>query len=331
MFGFSYLKADPNSFVIHYSNGKVRRQGQGLAFFFFRPSSSIVLVPTASVDAPFIFNELTADYQQMSLQGQLTYRVADPLKLSQNLNFTMGRSGRGYQTDDPLKLGQRVVNLAQVLARPKVQELPLRTALQSSELISAAAIKAIRESEAFRSLGIEVIAFSLLSVKPTPEMARAIEAEAREGLQKRADEAISERRNAAVEQERRIKENELLTEKSVQEKQQGLQRSRLESEISLEKQRESFVAARVENTKKEADAQAYALRASLEPLAKLDPRTLEVLAASKSDPRLVLAMAFRHLAADASKIGQLNITPDLLSSLLSSDAAQPKPPKPPKT
>src|ERR1019366_3725274 len=54
------------------------------------------------------------------------------------------------------------------------------------------------------------------TVKPAPETSRALEAEAREALQRRADEAIYARRNAAVTEERLIKESELNTEIAVE-------------------------------------------------------------------------------------------------------------------
>ena len=60
-------------------------------------------------------------------------------------------------------------------------------------------------------------------INPDPAvMRRALEAEAREALQRESDEAIYARRNAAVEQERRIKESELNTEIAVQEKQRKI-------------------------------------------------------------------------------------------------------------
>jgi regulator of protease activity HflC (stomatin/prohibitin superfamily) len=318
MFGFSYLKSDPTDYVIHYSGGKLAREGQGLAFFCFLPNSVIMAVPTASRDVPFIFNEVTADYQQVSLQGQITYRICDAKKMAQQLNFTINPATRRHLSEDPEKLGQRVINLAQVLTRPEVQRLPLKTALVSTADIMAGAVKAIKSSEAFLALGVEVLSFNLLAIKPTPEMAKAIEAEAREELQKRADEAISARRNAAVEQERRIKENELRTEMIVQEKRQELERAALESHINLEKQRQQFIDARVENSRKEADAQAYTLAATLKPLAALDPKVMQALACTRMDPPALIALAMRDLAQDAGKIGQLNITPDLLTSLLQS-------------
>lgn len=316
MFGISYLRADPTTYVVHYSKGRVKREGQGLAFFFFAPQSTIVAVPTGTMDVPFIFNEMTADYQQVSLQGQITYRISDPKKMAQQLNFTIEPRSQRHVSDDPEKLGQRVVNLAQVLTRPEIQRLALKDVLVASREVMTAAMAASKGSEVFQTLGVEVLAFTVLAIKPTPEIAKAIEAEAREALQRKSDEAIAERRNAAVEQERRIRENELKTELTVQQKRQELAASQLAAEIALEKERAKYIDTRAENARKEADAQAYALAATLRPLAALDPQALQVLAAGRTDPRTVIALALKDLAQDAAKIGQLNITPDLLASLL---------------
>jgi len=48
------------------------------------------------------------------------------------------------------------------------------------------------------------------------------------------------------------------------------------------------------------------------------------MAASSGEvnPKLLVAMAFRDLAENAEKIGQLNISPDLLNALLSTDGKQ---------
>ena len=45
----------------------------------------IVLVPLSSVDVPFVFNEVSSDFQEVTIQGQLTYRVADPKQLARLL------------------------------------------------------------------------------------------------------------------------------------------------------------------------------------------------------------------------------------------------------
>src|SRR4029450_433783 len=89
-------------------------------------------------------------------------------------------------------------------------------------------------SPALQALGVEVLGFSVLAIKPVPETAKALEAEARERLLREADDAIYSRRNNAVEQERKIRENELNTEVAVQTKQREIDETRLSAQIALE-------------------------------------------------------------------------------------------------
>jgi hypothetical protein len=165
-------------------------------------------------------------------------------------------------------------------------------------------------------LGIEVLGFSILSLKPTPDMARALEAEAREALQRRSDDAIYLRRNNAVEQERIIKENELATEIAVEAKKRQVRETQLAAEIAIEEQRKTLVETRVANERKDADSRAYALEATLKPLRTMEWKTLMAVAAGGGDPRTMIAVAFRELAENAGKIGELNVSPDLLQSLM---------------
>ena len=51
-------------------------------------------------------------------------------------------------------------------------------------------------------------------------------------------------------------------------------------------------------------------------LSKLDPALVEAISNSGMEPDRIIAQAFKGLAGNASKIGQLNITPDLLEGLM---------------
>jgi regulator of protease activity HflC (stomatin/prohibitin superfamily) len=309
----AYSKNPPTTYVLHHQNGKVRREGPGLAFWYFRPSSTIVAVPLASRDVPFAFSEVTADFQPVTLQGQLTYRIADPRRLSALLDFSVRPAGQ-YVSDDPEKLPDRLVQTAQIFARAVVQRLTLRAALVSSDTIVADVVAALRDAAPVTMLGVEILSLTILAIKPTPDIARALEADAREMLQRQADEAIYARRNASVEQERRIKESELQTEMAVQEKQGFMREAQVAADIAVEEKRSVLVERRSENERRDADTRAYGLRATLEPVRDVDWRTLMALGGS-ADPKLMIALAFRELAENTSKIGELNITPDLLKSL----------------
>lgn len=310
----AYSKNAPTTYVLHYRNGTIRRQGHGLAFWYFRPDSTIVAIPLATRDVPFAFSEVTADFQPVTVQGQLTYRVVEPAKLAALLDFSVRANGQ-YASDDPDKVPERLVQTAQILARAVIQRLNLREALVSSEQLVRDMMGGMREAEPVQALGVDVIAVTILAIRPSPDTARALEADAREGLQRQADEAIYTRRNASVEQERRIKESELQTEIAVQEKQREIRERQIDADIAIEERRAAFVEQKSENERRDADARAYALRATLEPLRNVDWKTLMAVGGT-SDPKLMIALAFRELAENAAKIGEINVTPDLLKSLI---------------
>ncbi|WP_309892053.1 SPFH domain-containing protein [Archangium sp.] len=316
-----YMKAPPTTYVMQFKDGRVKREGPGLSFFYWAPTTTVVSVPLASSDVPFVFNEVTQDFQAVTLQGQLTYRVADPKLLSGLLDYSVKPSGE-YASEDPSKLEERLVQVAQVRARTVVQTLPLREVLVSANVIEGKVLAALRETEAVRMLGVEVQGFSLLSLRPTPEMARALEAEAREALQRRADEAIYARRNAAVEQERRIKESEIATELSVEAGKRRIREAQIAADIAVEEQRASFMDRWSENERKAAEAKAYALEKTLAPVRNMDWKVLMAAAGGGNDPKLNIALAFREMAENAGKIGELNVSPDLLRSLLSGQPNQ---------
>lgn len=312
----SFIKVPPTTYLLQYKHGKVKREGAGLSFFYYAPTSTIVTIPLASADVPFVFQEATADFQSVTIQGQLTYRVANPKRLAALLDFSVD-TRRTYHSDDPRKLPERLVHIMQTLTRAITQKLTLRDALVSSDAIVAEVLTQLRASEAISTMGIEILGLSLLSIKPTPETARALEADAREALQRRADEAIYARRNAAVEQERLIKESELNTEIAVEEKKRQIRETQMAAEIAVEEQRSQLIDRRVENEHKDADSRAYALTETLKPLRDLDWKTLMMLGGKNADPKMMIALAFQEMADNAQKIGELNVSPDLLKSLIS--------------
>ncbi|WNG37308.1 SPFH domain-containing protein [Archangium minus] len=311
-----YMKAPPTKYVMQFKDGRVKREGPGLSFFYWAPTTTVVAVPLSSSDVPFVFNEITQDFQAVTLQGQLTYRVADPKLLAGLLDYSVKPSGE-YASEDPSKLEERLVQIVQVRARTVVQSMPLREVLVQAATIEGKVLAALRETEAVRMLGVEVQGFALLSTRPTPEMARALEAEAREALQRRADEAIYARRNAAVEQERRIKESEIATELSVEAGKRQIREAQIAADIAVEEQRAAFMERWSENERKAAEAKAYALEKTLAPVRDVDWKVLMAAAGGGNDPKLNIALAFREMAENAGKIGELNVSPDLLRSLLS--------------
>ncbi len=334
MFGIKYIKVPPTSYLIRYSGGEITKEGAGGSFFYYAPMTTLVSIPIGSVDIPFIFEEVTADFQSVTIQGQIAYKIRDAKSISKLLDFSIDSYKHTYQSDDPQKLSQRIVNQVQVVTKKEIQKLSLQSALVSLDEIVEKITQAMEHLKEFEALGIEVLSFSLLAIRPTPETARALEAKVREVILKEADEALYARRNAAIEQERAIKENELNTEIAVEEKKRQIQETQMEAKkavaqkehelqtlqmvsmIEIETQNNELVDLRVANARKESDAKAYALEALMKAVSQSDPKILQAITASGMSPEQLIAHAFGDIASNSEKIGQLNITPDLLKELL---------------
>src|SRR5258708_31185694 len=94
MFGLKFIKTQPNQYVIVFRNGRPRRQGAGLSILYFAPTSSLVVVPTARLNEPFIFTEVTSDYQEITVQRQVFSLVHHPLRTATLITFTLASKGR---------------------------------------------------------------------------------------------------------------------------------------------------------------------------------------------------------------------------------------------
>ncbi|TNC83406.1 MAG: membrane protease subunit, stomatin/prohibitin, partial [Thalassolituus sp.] len=237
-------------------------------------------------------------------------------------------------SEDPEKLSNRVLNIAQVIARSEIQNLKLQDALGAARQLVDLIRSEMVASNTLETLGIELVDLSIQAIRPAPETARALETAAREELLREADEAIYARRKSAIEQERTIKESELRTELAVEEKRREISESKIEAEralqekrrqiqqeqmnadVALEVKRKELVDMATENEKKQGEAKAYGIEQMMLALSKLDPALVEAISNSGMEPDRIIAQAFKGLAGNASKIGQLSITPDLLDGLM---------------
>lgn len=296
MFNIGYFKAQPTEWVRQYVGGRLVKEGRGLSFYYLRHRTSIVVVPTSSQDASFVFNEQTLNYQAVAVQGQLTYRIADPATTAQLLDFSYDARRRTHMTEDPGKLVARLTNVVQGETRRRVQQMPLEAVLRDAAGIAAGVRAGIADAGLLAPMGVELLSLLFTSAAPKPEVGKALEAEYREGLLRRADEAIYARRAAAVEEEGKIRNNELA------------------SQISLEQERERLIRLEGENAQAEAEYRGKALE--LESGYRARATATELGAYREMEPRKLLALAMRDMGRNADRVGSLNVTTDVLAELL---------------
>lgn len=316
---FRHLRAEPTSYVIKYRRGEVRRSGRGLAMWFSPMSASIAEVPTDDREVPFLFHARSADFQDLAVGGVVLYRLGDPEGVAERIDFAIDLTS-GEHLRRPLEsIASLITELAQQLAWSYVARTSVRDILVSGrDQIRRDIAAGLAAEPALAELGIQVVSVRVSSIKPTPDLEKALETRTREAIQQEADEATFQRRALAVEKERAIAENELQNqiELAAREEQLIVQRGQNE-------QRRAREAAEAERIHTESVAAGSRIRAAAEAdsirqveTAQLEGERERMAIYGELPSPVLLGLAARELAGKLEKIEHLNLSPDVLGPSL---------------
>lgn len=335
--GIRYKKFEPTEYVMKVKKGEVVQKGLGLSFFYNTLTTSMIVIPATAFDAPFAFDGImTSDFQDVSVQGDISYTISDCEKAARMVDFSYKNTKKENQValaEAKQKMAKRMINLAKVYATKFMSTRDVRAAIISGDALAETLRENLRQDTTMREFGLELISVSILGILAKPDTQKALEAATREEILRQQDDAIYKRRNAAIEQERIVTENELNTEISIAEKQKKkkekemetkrlvlekqaeLDERKLRDDIRLEEENRKLVDLQTENAKKKSDAKAYDSEVLLKTFAGIDTEVVKALAASGMDSRALIAKAFVEIGDKADKIGVLNVSPDLLETL----------------
>ncbi|MEU1185324.1 SPFH domain-containing protein [Streptomyces sp. NPDC005820] len=239
--GWRHLRGAPTAHIRHHRSGTLVHDGPGLSFWFRALTAALSEVPVDDRELAMTFHARTVDFQDVTVQATVTYRISDPAVAASRLDFSVDPD-TGVWRGAPLEqLGTLLTETAQQHALDVLARTPLSAALVDG-------VTAVRERVAaglaaeprLPATGIEVVAVRVMALRPEPEVERALRTPAREQIQQEADRATYERRAVAVERERTIAENELA------------------SRIELARREEQLVEQRGTNARREAEETAAA-------------------------------------------------------------------------
>jgi regulator of protease activity HflC (stomatin/prohibitin superfamily) len=315
-----HLRADHASHVIRYRGGRLVASGRGLSFWFSPMTASIAEVPVDDRELALSVTARSADFQDVAVEGVITYRVADAAALAERVDFTIDTRS-GVHLKQPLeKIALYVSQLAQEHAASWIASTPLREVLRDGPReVRERVHAALLADEGLGSLGLAIASVRVAAVAPSKDLERALEAPMRERIQQDADEAAFARRALAVEKERAIQENEL------------------QNQIELARREEQLIAQRGQNEKRraedevealgitatgEADRARTAAEGEAEALrlvegARVEQERARMEINKGAEPLVLAALAARELAGKLERIDHLHLGGDSLGPILS--------------
>lgn len=314
-----HFRGDPTSHVLRFRRGKLSASGRGLTFWFHPLSTSIAEVPVDDRELPFLFHERSRDFQDAVVQGVISFRVEDPEKLAERVDFSIDLK-TGALLKQPLeKLSGTVTELAQQFAWDYMARNDLRAVLKSGvEEIRGLIEEGLRRDAGLAGMGIAIVSVRVGAINPEADMEKALQTPAREAIQQEADQATFERRALAVEKERAIRENELQNEIELARREQTLieEQGRNERKRATEAAEAARIDAEAEAARVGLGAHAEAQRIGLVESARVQSEQERMAIYRDMPTQVMYGLAAQKLAGTLKRIDHLNLTPDMLGPLM---------------
>jgi regulator of protease activity HflC (stomatin/prohibitin superfamily) len=307
-FGIRHLRSDASVHVMRFRNGRLVRSGRGLAFWFLAQRTSVAEVPIDDRDMVLFFKGRSKDFQAVTVQGNMTWRAANPDVLGDRVDFSIDlRSGN--HTGNPIEqIEALLTGMAQEIATQYFAEASIHDLLNAGiEPLRTRLERGFAAAQRLSAMGIEIVAIRLAAIAPTADLERALQTPTFEMLQQKADEAVFERRALAVEKERAIAENELNNKTELAKREMHL----IEQESANARNRAQ--GAR-ESKQIEADGEAGRIRTIEQARAEMEEARIAIY--RDLGAHILMGLAAREFAGKLNKIEHLNVTPDLLAALM---------------
>lgn len=315
----NHLRADTTAYVQHLRNGKVKHAGPGVAFWFRPGSAALAEIPLDDREQALLFHARTADFQDVTVQATVTFRVADPRLAATRIDFGIAPETGGWNATPLETLGGLLTELAQQPALEQLAEMPMADALANGigpvrDRVAAALADDARLAER----GLAVTDVRVVAIRTDPDLERALQTDTRERVQQEADRATFERRALAVERERAIAENELQNQIELARREEDLvtQRGQNERRRATEKAAADRIATEAAAEQRRLIADANADTTRLVGQAEADAEAAKLAAYRELEQATLLGLALKELAANLPNIANLTVTPDLLSPVL---------------
>ena len=336
-----HLRGAPTAWVRHVVRGRVRHEGAGLAFWY-RPLTAVLSeVPVDDRELPLLFHARTSDFADVTVQATVTFRVGDPALAATRLDFSVDPTTGAWRGQPLDQVATLLAELSQQPALDLLAGLPLTEAVTAGTAPLRAAIgAALTDDVRLADTGVTVVSARVVAIRPEPDLERALQTPTREAVQQEADRATYARRARAVEQERAIAENELQNKIELARREQQLveqhgANARRQAELdaaaalaatqgAVERDRVAaaaeadrarlVAAAEAEATRVRDEARAAGVRAV--GLAEGEAEAARLAAYRDLPPAVLHGLALRELAGQLPEIGQLTLTPDVLTNLV---------------
>ena len=306
--------------VVQIRAGRTIRSGVGQSFWLRAGRCALAEVPTANRAHSFLVQVPSADQQNVSAQVAITYRIEDAEAAASHYDFDLYPRDASNDAQGLWQIDETVTRTAHSALASSIGKRPRSEASSGSlDRVGQILEEAFESDERLRATGVAVVDARLMSLRPDEGVESSLRAPLLEQLQAEADRALYERRALAVERESQISENEMQSKLDLARKRADLvdqegHNARREAE---EKAAADAIEVEAEARRITEKAKAYEIDWNTAGRARIANDAAYTQALAEAGPEVARALALKEMAKNMPSFGNITITADVLSDLVS--------------
>ena len=175
--GARHLRGAPTTHIRHTRRGRLVHDGVGQSFWY-RPLAAVLSqVPVDDRELPLIFHGRTVEFQEITVQATVAFRIVDPAVAAARIDFSIDPD-RGRWRAEPLEqLAGLITETAQQYAVDLLARMTLTRALvEGVAEVRSRIAEGLASDPRLTDTGISVIGVRVVAIRPVPEMEKALHA-----------------------------------------------------------------------------------------------------------------------------------------------------------
>jgi hypothetical protein len=161
--------------VIRFHAAKPRQRGRGLVFWFRPDIASIAELPLDDRETTIFVSGRSSDFRSIPVRGALVWRVAEPERLTERIDFTLSLTG-GKHLGGRKSGSKRAFPVVKQATLDYLAAADVRALLDAGiEPLQRKVGEALATIPAITELGLEIVSTRLQNLTPGSERERALQ------------------------------------------------------------------------------------------------------------------------------------------------------------
>lgn len=162
-FGWRHLRSAPTAHIRHHDRGRLTHDGPGLSLWYRSLHATLSDVPVNDRELAMTFHARTSDFQDVTVQATVTYRISDPAEAAARIDFSVDPDTGAWRGAPLEQIATLLTETAQQHALDVLARTPL---VDGVTAVRERVTEGLAAEPRLPATGIDVVAVRVVAIRP---------------------------------------------------------------------------------------------------------------------------------------------------------------------